>query len=44
MTQESKVSTGEVDKEYSESGHGAPMPINPETGQHKAYWILSAEE
>ena len=23
---------------------GAPAPINPETGQHEAYWILSAEE
>jgi hypothetical protein len=22
----------------------APAPINPETGQHRAYWILSAEE
>jgi hypothetical protein len=23
---------------------GAPQPINPTTGQHGAYWILSAEE
>jgi len=25
--------------------HGsAPQPINPETGQHRAYWVLSEEE
>lgn len=25
--------------------HGsAPAPINPKTGQHEAYWVLSAEE
>lgn len=23
---------------------GAPQPIDPETGQHRAYWILSEEE
>lgn len=23
---------------------GAPQPINPETGQHKAYWVLSEAE
>lgn len=23
---------------------GAPAPINPITGQHEAYWVLSAEE
>lgn len=23
---------------------GAPAPINPKTGQHEAYWVLSAEE
>lgn len=23
---------------------GAPAPIDPKTGQHKAYWILSEEE
>ncbi len=23
---------------------GAPKPINPKTGQHGAYWILSQEE
>lgn len=23
---------------------GAPKPINPETGQHKAYWVLSEDE
>jgi hypothetical protein len=23
---------------------GAPQPIDPATGQHKAYWILSEEE
>lgn len=22
----------------------APQPINPETGQHRAYWVLSDEE
>ena len=22
----------------------APAPINPRTGQHEAYWVLSAEE
>lgn len=25
-------------------GKGAPKPINPATGQHGAYWILTAEE
>lgn len=23
---------------------GAPAPINPTTGQHQAYWVLSEEE
>ncbi len=23
---------------------GAPAPINPKTGQHEAYWVLSKEE
>jgi hypothetical protein len=23
---------------------GAPAPINPKTGQHEAYWVLSEEE
>ncbi len=23
---------------------GAPAPINPETGQHRDYWVLSKEE
>lgn len=23
---------------------GAPQPIDPQTGQHKAYWVLSEEE
>lgn len=23
---------------------GAPKPINPETGQHRAYWVLSEAE
>lgn len=23
---------------------GAPAPINPETGQHRAYWVLCEEE
>lgn len=23
---------------------GAPKPINPETGQHGAYWVLNEEE
>lgn len=30
-----------------EPGHehgGAPAPIDPSTGQHKAYWVLSEEE
>ncbi len=30
-----------------EPGHehgGAPAPIDPATGQHKAYWVLSEEE
>lgn len=44
MTQEVKVSTGEVNEEYVQQGHGAPMPINPATGQHEAYWVLSDEE
>lgn len=25
-------------------GKGAPQAINPATGQHKAYWVLSEEE
>lgn len=25
-------------------GQGAPAPINPDTGQHEAYWVLSPEE
>ena len=24
--------------------YGAPSPIDPQTGQHKSYWVLSAEE
>lgn len=30
-------------REGHETG-AAPAPINPATGQHEAYWILSAEE
>jgi hypothetical protein len=41
---EPRVSTGDVDLKYVQEGHGAPMPINPETKQHRAYWILSEEE
>ena len=25
-------------------GAAAPAPINPSTGQHEAYWVLSSEE
>jgi hypothetical protein len=27
-----------------DSRQGAPAPINPATGQHEAYWVLSDEE
>jgi len=30
--------------EYSGIGSPAPQPIDPRTGQHKAYWVLSEEE
>jgi hypothetical protein len=30
------------DPEYQ--GTSAPKPIDPETGQHLSYWVLSAEE
>lgn len=36
-----------TDGQPPRAGHehdGAPAPINPRTGQHEAYWILSAEE
>jgi hypothetical protein len=30
--------------EPGSDGTGAPAPIDPRTGQHKDYWVLSAEE
>lgn len=30
--------------EYSGDAAPAPQPINPETGQHRAYWVLSEAE
>jgi hypothetical protein len=30
--------------EFSGYDSGAPQPVNPATGQHRAYWVLSEEE
>lgn len=30
--------------EFSGQNSPAPQPVNPETGQHRAYWVLSDEE
>lgn len=39
----SETTDGQPPRPGHEHG-GAPAPINPRTGQHEAYWILSAEE
>src|SRR4051794_8569721 len=39
---ENKVTlSGRLPEEW---GSGAPAPIDPATGMHKDYWVLSAEE
>lgn len=45
-TEKSKISTT-TDGKPADPGletAGAPKPINPETGQHGAYWVLTEEE
>ena len=36
------VATNGIDPDYD--GGGAPKEINPATGQHKSYWVLSEDE
>lgn len=39
-----RVTTDGKPADPSMEGKGAPQPINPATGQHKAYWVLSEDE
>lgn len=47
MDQEKLKASATTDGQPPRPGYenaGAPAPINPSTGQHEAYWVLSAEE
>ena len=39
----SDTTDGQPPRPGFENG-SAPAPVNPDTGQHQAYWVLSAEE
>ena len=41
---ENKVTLSGRDPEPKTEGIGAPAHIDPETGMHKDYWVLSKEE
>ena len=41
-TKPNVVATHGVDPEYK--GGGAPKAVDPTTGQHRSYWVLSEEE
>ena len=47
MTPEKRETSETTDGKPPRPGYeaaGAPAPINPATGQHEAYWILSPED
>ncbi len=44
MTEEKKATTDGLPPDPEMEGRGAPKPIDPETGQHGAYYILPEEE